>query len=137
MISLLYKSINPFMNFGKMPISNNFIKKENFKDEFFYNMIVGFSENVSLLQLGDYPKPEQMFNENYPFFTSSSKFMTQHFKKYSEWVMKNYLKKNSRVIEIGSNDGTMLKNFVKSNFKVLGIEPSSNCAEISNQNTQS
>ena len=129
------KSINPFMSFGKMPISNNFLKKENFNDEFFYDMNVGFSEQVSLFQLGDYPKPEQMFNKNYPFFTSSSKFMVQHFKEYAAWVMKNYLKEKSKVIEIGSNDGTMLKNFVNSGFDVLGIEPSSNCAKIANENS--
>ena len=81
------KSFDPFMTFGKMPISNNFLKKENFKEEFFYEMNVGFSEQVSLFQLGDYPKPEQMFNKNYPFFTSSSKFMVKHFKNYAEWVI--------------------------------------------------
>ncbi|MDB9821049.1 class I SAM-dependent methyltransferase [Candidatus Pelagibacter sp.] len=129
------KSINSFMNFGKMPISNNFLKKESFKDEFFYDMNVGFSEEVSLLQLGDHPKPEQMFNKNYPFFTSSSKFMVEHFKEYAAWVMKNYLKEKSKVIEIGSNDGTMLKNFADSGFDVLGIEPSSNCAKIANENS--
>ena len=62
------KKIEPFMDFGKMPISNNFIKKENFENEFFFNMKVGFCDDVSLFQLADFPKPEQMFNENYPFF---------------------------------------------------------------------
>ncbi len=50
------KKINPFMSFGKMPIANGFLKKENFSEEFFFNMEVGFSEDVSLLQLNDHPK---------------------------------------------------------------------------------
>ncbi len=128
------KKIEPFMDFGKMPISNNFIKKENFENEFFFNMKVGFCDDVSLFQLADFPKPEQMFNENYPFFSSSSYFMQLHFEKYANWVIKNFLNSNSKIIEIGSNDGTMLKNFYKMGFDSLGIEPSSNCAEIANNN---
>ena len=38
--------LNPFMSFGKMPISNGFLEKENFNKEFFFNLEVGFSENV-------------------------------------------------------------------------------------------
>ena len=75
------KNINPFMSFGKMPIANGFIKKENFNKEFFFEMEVGFSEKLSLFQLNDHPNPKMMFNENYPFFTGSSKYMEAHFKK--------------------------------------------------------
>ena len=71
------------IDFGKMPISNFFLKKENFKDEFFYNLEVSFSEKISLFQINDYPKPEMMFNKNYPFFTSSSHFMKKHFHNYT------------------------------------------------------
>ncbi len=74
------KKIEPFMSFGKMPISNNFLKKEDFKKEYFFEMEVGFSETISLLQLINHPEPNQMFNNNYPFFTSSSQFMVKHFK---------------------------------------------------------
>ena len=89
------KKIEPFMDFGKMPISNNFIKKENFENEFFFNMKVGFCDDVSLFQLADFPKPEQMFNENYPFFSSSSYFMQLHFEKYAN-CDKNFLNSNSK-----------------------------------------
>ena len=61
--------------------------------------------------------------------------MVKHFKQYADWVMQNFLKPNSRIIEIGSNDGTMLKNFVKSGYIVKGIEPSKNCADIANKNS--
>ena len=80
--------ITPFMSFGKMPIANGFINKKNFKKEYFYKMEVGFSKKISLVQLINHPKPKQMFNKNYPFFTSSSKEMIVHFKKYSNWIKK-------------------------------------------------
>ena len=86
------RKIKPFMSFGKMPIANGFLKKKNFKSEYFFNMEVGFSKNISLFQLNSHPKPKMMFNKNYPFFTGSSKGMIEHFKKYSNWIKKNYLK---------------------------------------------
>jgi methylation protein EvaC len=125
--------INPFMSFGKMPIANAFIKKEDFKKEFFFNLEVGFSEKVSLFQLKEHPSPSQMFNDKYPFFTSSSETMKSHFKKFSDFIMKNYLKNNSKVIEVGSNDGTFLENFKNKNFEYIGFEPSSNVASLANQ----
>ena len=77
------KDIKPFMSFGKMPIANGFIKKEDFINEFFFEMEVGFSEELSLFQLNDHPKPESMFNANYPFYTGSSEYMKKHFKERS------------------------------------------------------
>ena len=78
------KKIKPFMSFGQMPIANGFLYKKHFKNEFQFKMEVGFSKDLSLFQLNDHPKPKLMFNSNYPFFTSSSKQMVRHFKKYAE-----------------------------------------------------
>ena len=116
------------MSFGKMPIANGFLKKENFKNEFLFKMEVGFSKEISLFQLNEHPKPKLMFNKNYPFFTSSSKYMVDHFKNYSKWVKKKYFKNFKNIIEIGSNDGTLLKNFKSKKTNILGIEPSKNVA---------
>ncbi len=127
------KPIQPFMSFGKMPIANGFIEKKNFSGEFFFNMEVGFNDELSLFQLNDHPKPEKMFNQNYPFFTGSSEYMKTHFKKYADFV-KKYIKTNSKVIEIGSNDGTFLKNFDLKSHKILGFEPSKNVADVSIKN---
>tara|TARA_Y100000022_G_C13245229_1_gene374439 strand:- start:678 stop:1874 length:1197 start_codon:yes stop_codon:yes gene_type:complete len=125
------KSIKPFMSFGKMPIANGFLSKHQFKKEFFFDLEVGFSKNISLFQLNDHPKPNQMFNKNYPFFTGSSKGMVEHFKNYSNWIIKKYGKNLNNLIEIGSNDGTFLSNFKKTKINVIGFEPSKNVAEVS------
>ena len=122
------KVIEPFMSFGKMPIANGFIEKDKFNKEFFFEMEVGFSDQISLLQLNDHPKPEMMFNEKYPFFTGSSEYMKEHFRVFSEYLKKNHLSSDSKVIEIGSNDGTLLKNFIDQKDNILGFEPSSNVA---------
>jgi len=124
------KKIKPFMSFGQMPIANGFLNKNYFKKEFLFKMEVGFSKEISLFQLNDHPKPKLMFNKNYPFFTSSSMYMIKHFKNYSNWVKKYYFKNTKKVIEIGSNDGTLLKNFKSPETEILGIEPSKNVASV-------
>ena len=123
------KKINPFMSFGRMPIANGFIKEDQFNNEYFFNMEVGFSEDLSLFQLNDHPKPNMMFNENYPFFTGSSEQMKIHFKNYADWIKKYHPNKIKNVIEIGSNDGTFLKNFNSAGCNALGFEPSKNVAD--------
>jgi SAM-dependent methyltransferase len=117
------------MTFGKMPIANGFIEKKNFDKEFFFEMEIGFNEKLSLLQLIDHPKPEVMFNKNYPFFTSSSKYMISHFRDYSQWINQNYGSNLKKIIEIGSNDGTFLKNFKNTSIQSIGFEPSLNVSD--------
>ena len=123
------KEIKSFINFGEMPIANSFLDKSQFKNEFFFNMEAGFSEEISLFQLNDHPKPKDMFNKKYPFFSGSSKYMEKHFKLYSDYLKKLNNKSNLKIIEIGSNDGTMLKNFHGNNFKSIGFEPSKNVSD--------
>ena len=124
------KKLKPFMSFGKMPIANGFLHKKDFKREFFFNMEVGFSKKLSLFQINEHPKPEQMFNKSYPFFTGSSLSMIKHFKSYADWIIKNYSKNLKYLVEIGSNDGTFLLNFKKKKIKIYGYEPSKNVANL-------
>jgi methylation protein EvaC len=123
-------TIKPFMTFGKMPMANGFLKKKDFKREFFYKLEVGFNKKNFLFQVNDHPKPPKIFNNYYPFFTNKSKFMVNHFKNYFKWLKKQKkLNHKSICIEIGSNDGTFLKNFKSSKINCLGIEPSKNVAD--------
>ena len=128
------EEIKPFMSFGKMPPANGFLKKKDFKNETFYDMEVGFSEKISLFQLNKFSNPKIIHSTNYPFYTASSEFMKTHFKKYANWVQKEYLKSHSKLIEVGSNDGTFLKHFTKTNIDYLGFEPSKTIANQASKN---
>ncbi len=135
MKSNLSKSEPKFiMSFGQMPMANKFLETKNFKDEKFYDMSVCFDENLSLFQLTESPDPGEMFDENYAFFSGTSKHMVSHFEIFSNQI-KQRLKNISevkKVIEIGCNDGIMLQNFIdKYNYDHLGIEPSKNVFEVS------
>jgi len=122
---------SPFVDFGKMPIANAFSEKKDLKNEYFFPMKVGFCENCHMVQLLDQPDREKMFHDSYAFFSSTSKYMIKHFSKFANAVTSlQNLDKRSFVVEIGSNDGIMLQNFQTDKIPCLGIEPSSNVANV-------
>ena len=119
------------MSFGSMPIANSFIKKNNFKKQFFYKMEAGFCKNCTTFQLIKVPKAKMMFNENYAYLASTSKFMKKHWGELSKNIVKNLkLNKNSFVVEVGSNDGIFLENISKKKIGHLGIDASKNVCDI-------
>ncbi len=125
--------LSPFMSFGKMPSANGFLDENNFDKEFFYEMEVGFSNKVSLLQLNEFSNPVKVHNDRYPFYTSSSINMKKHFNQFAHWLKEKYLHNGSKLIEVGSNDGTLLENFKNTNIEAVGFEPSITIAELANK----
>ena len=121
--------IQPFMSYGKMPLGNGFLLPEHYTKEYFFKMEVAFCDHCKMFQLTQQPDQEQMFHENYAFFSGTSVFMAKHFQEFAEDVIKNYLQSDPFVVELGSNDGIMLKNFADRGIRHLGVEPSNNVAE--------
>ena len=122
--------ISPFIDFGPMPIANGFVAQKG-THQYSYNMSVAFCESCYMVQLMEQPDREMMFHENYAFYSSTSKHMAAHFEQFANEVISDYgLTKDSYVVEIGSNDGIMLKHFAKQGIGHIGIEPSKNVAEM-------
>jgi methylation protein EvaC len=122
--------VNPFINFGQMPIANGFLTSEEFESEYFFELRAGFCPKCKMVQLLEQPEREKMFHENYAFFSSTSKRQVQHFKEFAELVIKGHLDCDEPfVVEIGSNDGIMLQNFAERGIRHLGVEPSANVAQ--------
>jgi len=114
-----------------MPIANGFLEKVQFKDEYFFELKTAFCLNCGMFQLVEQPDREKMFNENYAFFSGTSKNMALHFQEFAEKAKNSYISSDDPfVVEIGSNDGIMLKNFADAKIRHLGIEPSANVAQI-------
>lgn len=120
------------IDLGKQPIPNGFLKKETLNQtEKKYPLAVVFCENCSLMQLKYLVKPEVMF-DNYLYIPSASKTRLQHFKNIAEEVYGvAKLKPDSLVIDIGSNDGSLLVAFKNLGVKVLGIDPAENLVTVS------
>jgi methylation protein EvaC len=123
--------IEPFLSFGRMPIANGFLSADQFAEEYFFELKVAFCEHCRMVQLAELVERERMFHDSYAFFSSTSTRMAQHFQKFAWWVRQTYLQDDDPfVVEMGSNDGIMLKNFAAAGVRHLGIEPSANVADV-------
>ena len=126
------EEFKPFVDFGRMPIANAFSTQQELKNEYFFSMRVGFCSNCNMVQLLEQPEREKMFHDSYAFFSSTSNHMMNHFKKFANSIITiQNLAEKSFVVEIGSNDGIMLQNFLSKNIPCLGVEPSKNVAHVS------
>ena len=122
------------MSFGRMPIANGFLTRDEFAREFFFELKVGFCNSCSMVQLTELVDEQQLFHGAYPFFSSTSRGMTNHFAQFSDFVAHSYLTgADPFVVEIGCNDGIMLQQFAARGIRHLGIEPSANVADVARQ----
>jgi len=115
-----------FLDLGKQPIANDFIKEDEYSSPFFYDLKVVFDEDTKLVSLKDFVKPELMFNENYAYNTSMSTPMVNHFKSTADMLMEEFRPVN--VMEIGSNDGPFIRQFDPTT--AVCVEPCGNFADI-------
>jgi len=123
--------VQPFISFGRMPIANGFLTPEQFGGEYFFELKTAFCPKCKMVQLAELVDEKKMFHENYAFFSSTSARMAEHFERFAAGVMRDYVARDKPfVVEIGSNDGIMLQHFAKAAIPHLGIEPSSNVAEV-------
>ena len=119
------------VDFGSMPIANNFLKNLN-SNEFRFDLVAAFCENCALFQLEEQPSPGKMFHGEYPFFTGLSSSMSEHFRIMLHESLQDISSSTSDtfVVEIGSNDGTLLANLVPTGIRHLGIDPSANVVAV-------
>jgi len=124
--------ISAFMSFGRMPIANGFLNEEEIANEYFFELAPAFCEQCSMFQLITQPQPEKMFHGQYAFYSSSSRYMQMHFEAFANKVITEILAGGSDpfVVELGSNDGIMLRHFHPRGIRHLGVEPSVNVAEV-------
>ncbi len=125
------KKTKMILNLGKTPIANSFLTKKNIKNrEKKFKLSLNFCNSCFLVQAPREVNSKEIFNEEYVYFSSTSKSWSDHAKRYCKTILKKInLKKNSKIIEVASNDGYLLRNFDKKKFSLLGIEPSKNTAK--------
>ena len=115
------------MDLGTQPLANNYLKLKDLNNkEKKYRLKVGINPRTKLVSINNPISGKLMFNDKYPYRSSMSKTMIKSFKDLSKLIKKVY--NPSKILEIGSNDGSFIKNFSKN--KVIGIEPCANVEKI-------
>ena len=123
------KKLKKILDFGLQPWCNNFLKKKQLGLEKKYPLYVNFCKNCSNVQLGYILKKNIMFSDH-DYLSGSNYELLNHFKKLSYKILNFFPKKKISILDIGSNDGSFLKNFKNNkNINILGIE---SCKKISN-----
>ena len=119
------------------PSANRLLSREDLdklkqgKSEWRSHLITYICENCSLVQLGDSTPPEDLFTNDYNYYSSFSNEWVNHAKEFVKKVIPKFnLTSNSRVLEIGSNDGYLLQHFVSSNIPCQGIDPAGQAAKV-------
>ncbi len=120
-----------FVDLGMSPMANSYLKPHQLnRMEPFYPLRAFVCEQCFLVQLEQFETPDHIFSD-YAYFSSFSDLFLQHAKEYVDMAMDRFkLGPDSYVVEIASNDGYLLQNFVKRGVPVLGIEPAKNVAEV-------
>lgn len=115
---------------GDMPLANALTESPE-PDCKRYNLEVMLCKSCGLAQLKDLVDPKELFS-NYVYFSSNSDTMLKSAKDLVESTVEE-IPRDALVVEIASNDGYLLKNYVDNNIEVLGIDPAQNIAEAANK----
>ena len=116
-----------FLDLGIQPIANKFLQEAD-EDEYKFNLTVEFDDETKLVSLGNFVRPELMFNDSYVYHSSNSDTMRKHFKDYSDLLKRDF--DPQKVLEIGSNDGVFVRNFDEKT--TIAVEPCGNFANMTN-----
>ena len=122
---------NKFLDLGFAPPSNAYLDIDKLSSrEVYYPLKVNVCEDCWLVQTEDYNEADELFTEEYAYFSSTSKSFVEHAKNYSQEIITRFnLSAQSFVMELASNDGYLLRNFVESGIPCLGVEPTTSTAE--------
>ncbi len=123
-----------FCDLGMSPLANSYLTEAQVdQPEVFFPLHARVCSDCLLVQVGEFEAPGAIFSD-YAYFSSYSESWLEHARAYSQQVIARFsLDGSTQVIEIASNDGYLLKNFVGAGIPALGIEPAENVAAVARQ----
>ena len=128
------EDLEKFLSLGKTPLANSFLEEPSDKSELSFPLEVCFCPGCKLAQLYYVVPPALMF-KNYLYVSSTSNTFLKHFSGMAESLTRTFnLNGKSLAVDIGSNDGLLLKGFQKFGVQTIGVEPATNVAKIAETN---
>jgi methylation protein EvaC len=124
-------SVDQFLDLGRQPLSDAFRDPRDDTPEFTYSLRVGTCASCAMVQLMQEVPRERMFHARYPYRTATSSRMRRHFEAFSQRVLDTELRgDNPFIIEIGCNDGTMLRHIAAAGVRHLGVDPAVEAVDV-------
>lgn len=126
----------PVLDYGPVPLADRLLTTDQLGEpEPIVPLSLAFCPDSALLQIKETVAPEVLFYEEYPYFSSVSPSLVQHFRESALRLIDEHdLGPDHLVVEAASNDGYMLKNFVEHDIPVLGIDPAEAPARVAQKN---
>ena len=128
-------NLKPCFDFGDVPLGNNLAGSHDdalLADR--YPLSVRRCAACGHFQLAVAVAPEKLYATNYTYLSGIGKSFVLHFQEYAAWVQDRCnLQSDALVVDVGSNDGTCLKEFKNLGFKVCGVDPASVPAQLANE----
>ncbi|MFC0105622.1 methyltransferase domain-containing protein [Kibdelosporangium aridum] len=118
-------------DFGNQPVSNGFVRPDEAGTETFFPLILGRCYSCAMVQQRVEVARSKMFHADYPFRTSSSRSMSEHFAEVGEWLVGTELTApDAFLVEIGCNDGVLLDTVRGHGVRHLGVDPSTKASQV-------
>lgn len=127
--------VNVFIDLVNQPPSNSFLDKKQLDEpEIYYPLKIYVCSECLLVQVEEYKKSQDIFSDEYVYYSSISTSWVGHAKAYVEMAIERFsLNSESLVMEIASNDGYLLQWYVEKNIPCIGIEPTGGTAEVAEE----
>jgi methylation protein EvaC len=123
--------VTEFLDLGRQPLSDGFLTADDLPEEFFYRLAAGVCSSCAMVQLMEEVPRDLMFHAEYPYHSSGSSVMRGHFAATAREFRETELTgADPFLIEIGCNDGVMLRTLRDAGVRHLGFEPSGGVAEV-------
>jgi SAM-dependent methyltransferase len=123
--------LEPVLDLGPMPLTNALVSEPQAPPDNRYPLELAFSPHCSLLQIIETVPAAELFCHDYPYYSSVSETLLGHARDNAlELIERRGLGAGSLVVELASNDGYLLRNFVERGVPVLGIDPADGPAQV-------
>jgi len=129
------ENLKEIISLGETPLANSFLSEADLeKKEEKFPLGICFCPVCKLVQLNHVVPPEFMF-KHYVYVSSTTNTFKIHFSEMAHDICENFsLNDNSLAVDIGSNDGILLKGFQQRGIRFIGVEPAANVAKIAEEN---